>query len=501
MRGIFGIFISLVPAVSLLSCSRELSPSAENTGSRVIEFCTGDPSTKVSISGDVAPGCHLVWNENDQIGIYATRNGRVIGQNYPYSAIPSVFGSGARLQFSSSAYQFRWQDSGEYVFNAYYPFSGVPDNGNDYAVPAEIKTLQNQVAAGDASSLGKYILMKAQTSVTDKQGQVNLDFRSLVSIVELKIKLSGSSAALRNINAVVMSAGDALSASTAHILVNTSEDFGAGLDPLVLNQTVDSVEVDIETPYQMTAYKAGSIYMVVAPGHHPAGSIRVKAVTVDNRECEVTVPAGVDFEANCIYSRTVEFDNSSFVPSGRPYSGPSYRYVPVSSLDALRLGSVIPTYYIPSLDRHCLLTCAPVNRSAPATSLEEIGAGFDEFGNITYMPSEGFVWNLGKDGDCYTLTFISGGQTYQLIGCDQTQGAAISTNLSGYSSYSGYTNTWRAVETAEGLQFMTTASTSRYLYPYYDPDASVPIIVPTWRQAKTLQGGHFVFYYREDLDQ
>lgn len=494
------ILVSVAAAVFSLSCSRELTPAAQNDPQDVIQFLAGDAVTKVGISGNASSGYHFDWKENDQIGIYATKDGKVMGQNYSYTAIPAVIGTGARLQASSSAYQFRWQDAGEYMFNAYYPFSGVPDNGNDYAVPAEVKTIQVQKSADDASNIGKYLLMKARTTVTDEQGLVNLDFRNLVSIVELKLKLSGSSSAARNINAVVMS-GKAVSASTAHILVNTSEEFGANLDPLVLNQTVDSTEVDLETPFKMTATATGSIFLVVAPGHHEAGSIKVKVVSVDNQECEVSVPSAVDFEANGIYSKTLEFDNSSFVKSGRPYAGPSYRYVPVSSLENLRLGSVIPTYFVPELGWHCLLTCAPSNRSAQATSLEEIGAGFDEAGNVTYMPGEGFTWNLGKDGDNYTFTFLSGGQTYQLIGCDQTQGAAVSTNLSGYSSYSGYTNTWRAVETAEGLQFMTTASSSRYLYPYYDPDASVPITIPSWRLPKTLQGGHFVFYYREEVEQ
>lgn len=494
------ILVSAAAAAVLLSCSGELTPAAQSERQDVIQFLAGDAATKVGLSGNASSGYHFNWNENDQIGIYATKDGKIMGQNYSYTAIPDETGASARLQASSSAYQFCWMDAGEYVFNAYYPFSGVPDNGNDYAVPAEVKVKQIQKSVDDPSNIGKYLLMKSGTIVTGDHGLVNLDFHSLVSVVELKLKLSGSSSASRNINAVVMS-GKAVSASTAHILVNTSEEFGADLDPLVLNQTVDSVEVDLENPFKMTASATGSIYVVVAPGHHDAGSIKVKVVTVDNQECEVSVPSAVDFEANGIYTKTVEFNNSSFVKSGRPYAGPTYRYVPVSSLENLEPGSVIPSYFVPELGWHCLLTCAPSNRSAQATSLEEIGAGFDEDGNITYMPAEGFTWNLGKDGDLYTFTFLSGGQTYQLIGCDQTQGAAVSTNLNGYSSYSGYTNTWRAVETTEGLQFMTTASASRYLYPYYDPDAAVPITIPSWRLPKTLQGGHFVFYYKEEVEQ
>lgn len=485
----------LLAAAALSSCENATFEMASEA-LEPVRFAAGIPSAKVSLDCEEM---HFAWDESDIVGIYASADGKVTGQNYPYRVLISEDGGPTRLQASSSAYHFYWKDVQKYTFNAYYPFTGVPESGNDYAVPAEIKTLQRQRCAGDCSNVGKYLLMKATEVSTDKDGLVSLRFRSLVSIVELRLKLSGT-ASSKPINTVTMYAENGLSAPTAHILVNTDEGFSKDMDPLVLNQTVDSVEVVLDEECRIDASHTESVYLVLAPGNHDAGTIRVNVVTSDGYECCVTVSDPVCFEANGYYVRTLEFPNNDFHESGRPVVGPTSRYKAVTALADLKIGKVIPTYYVPALERHCLLTCAPIARSATATSLEEIGATFDSGGNITKMPQEGFEWDLGKEGDYYTFKYTEGGTTYQLIGCDQTQGAAISTNLTGYKTYTGYQNTWKALENDLGIQMVTTANEARYLYPYYDPDGAVPILVPTWRLAKVLQGGYFVFYYYEEIE-
>lgn len=319
MKKIF-IFASLL---ALAACSVEPYEEIQNGESlrgEPLQFCvevaSDDASRTVFTNGE--DGLKVSWSNDDKVGISATKEGKDVGVNYPYQIIPSGDdeGTSAQLKPELSNYQYFCSDVEGCTFRAYYPFAGVVNRPWDGVVA--LPSQQAQAAANSAEHLGGYSFMKSLPyTVSEGESQINLQFYNIYSIVAVRLKLLTETIAPMPIKQISLtsSKGAALAFDAATVDMLSTYEQDKTTAPLTITTPSDHIDMTLASPMTLSA-DGQTVYFMVAPGTHEAGSLKLHMETNNAFAVDVTLEGGVTFEPNKVYTKEVALNAEDFYFNG-----------------------------------------------------------------------------------------------------------------------------------------------------------------------------------------
>lgn len=483
----------LVALVGLLSCTSQTEEPLPASDTETIRFGLSQSLSRADFEADPAGMLSLTWDEGDKVGISAARGEQPLGSNFSY-AVSERFDEGrsALLAAVSNLYQYRWDGEGDYTFFAYYPYTGTQGAGVHYLTQVSLPATQQQAAAGDFSHLKSLWVMKSEPRhIVGKQQTVDLTFRGIYSIVELKLKLAAPDTKSRSIERVQLNAQtNPLAAPIANLTLTSSKEEEKQEPALIVNDGVNYVDVELGQPFTLSDTAEQSIWLLVVPGVHAAGEIGVQLATNDSYRLDLTIPEAVTFEPNKVYRKEVLIDPADFYYYRDP-SAPAVTYFkPVRDMADLTDGEYIISFDFANSDVDYLLQVLPVTRNPIPMTFEAAQVAY--FGDMGIQSiADGYVWNLKADGDNWAISAVgTNGKTYLLNGCNQAQGISIAETLTGhYASTREYSNIWTISVVDSGSWIMQPIlAPARYM--------GVDLVNNQWRfpTVSTASDGSFVFY-------
>lgn len=315
------IYMTIAATLLLAGCSREPATDALRPGGEPLLFSgTGAPSTRTTVDTDAERRLTIAWAEADEVGIYGLSDGRPTGRNFPYVATP-LGENPAQCTFSAkeSATLFKWIGNTAQGYYAYYPYTEVKDREPDAAAhPFSLPAEQVQDKADSPAHIAKYGLMTAtpvQIAASDKSpGGIRFEFANIFSIVELRFRMTSdcslASVPVKRVGLISEAADLAIPAGTVDLTRPVAAD--AAL-PVAVDEGSRSVAAVFGTNPGLGKGQYTSVYLVVAPGNHPAGSLRFEVTAIDNSVYAFTIPEAVAFRPNRHYTRTYELSLDGFV--------------------------------------------------------------------------------------------------------------------------------------------------------------------------------------------
>ena len=480
----------------LMGCSTQSDLQAPASETKDIRFGISQQQARAYFAEDPAGALCVGWDLGDGIGVSATKDGEPFGANYEYRVKESLDeGASAVLTASSTQYTYRWSEEAAYTFYGYYPYTGTPDAEPHYLTSVSLPAEQPQAAVNDFSHLQAWWVMKAEPyTIQGLQEQVELSFRGVFSIVELKLRYAKTPSKNRSIERVQLNAQTTPLAVTIGSLTLTSDKEAEKQEPaLIVNDGVKSVDVPLGRPANLDETTTQSIWLLVAPGAHAAGELAVQLATVDSYRLDMTIPEAVTFEPNKVYRKEVVINPDDFYYYRDP-SAPAVTYFkPIRDISQLTEGEYIISF--DSADAAAtdyLLQVQPIMRNPIPKSFDDAEVTyFEDMGILTV--AAGYVWSLKADGENWTISGEgSNGKTYLLNGCNKAQGVAIAETVTGHyaSSDCEYSNVWviAADDTSGNWIMQSVVAPTRYL----DVDETNM----QWRfpTVTTATKGSFVFY-------
>lgn len=409
MKRIFYILLAGLLTVSV-GCGVQNDSVGEPVGDE-IRFAASQVTSKVDFNTDPAGALNLTWAVGDEIGISATKNGELFGCNYLYSTKEcSEDGTSATLAASSNLFAYRWAEEGNYTFSAYYPFVGVQGSGVHYLTTVSLPAMQNQQCADDYSHLKDMWTMKSGPyTVSGEQSTVQLSFRGVYSIVELKLKYAAATTASRPVERVqLLSSVTPLAANNMSLMLDTDSATDLAEGALVINEGegANGVDVMLAQPLTLSDEQTQSVWLLVVPGEHKAGEIGVQLQTVNSYRLDLTIPEAVNFEPNKVYRKEVVVDAEDFEYYGEePLPEPEPTYEMVTSAADITEG----TYVILTKDSdggiyYALPNETTVSNGAnicpTAYTLDYVSMTLDEEGNVVEADVDNkFKWVITHRGD------------------------------------------------------------------------------------------------------
>ncbi|MDE5624400.1 MAG: DUF5017 domain-containing protein [Alistipes sp.] len=254
----------------------------------------------------------VAWSTTDAVGIFG--RGATTGDNYPYAAAPER-NDPTRCTFASADLGkiFRW-NRGEQNFYAYYPYDEEAD-AEPNALPVVLPTRQQQTGAGSTDHLAGLSVMKAapvtRVFSEEEPAPVEFAFRNLFAMVEIRLKMGETTAIdvpLRQIRLLSDATPLTIAAGTADLTAPADED--------ALTIAEGKHEAVLVFGEQPVLTKTGwqSFWLMVAPGQHPAGTLKLETTAIDNSTCTVELPA-VTFKANRNYRQEATLSLDEFEPA------------------------------------------------------------------------------------------------------------------------------------------------------------------------------------------
>lgn len=285
-------------------------------------FAGQGPAVRFAASGAVASraiveadGTQLdvAWSSGDAIGIFG--RGAVSGDNYPYAAAPDR-NEPAQCSFSPMTLDriFEWRP-GRQEFYACYPYDGTL-RSEPNAWPVSLPTQQVQGAVGSTAHLAALCTMKAApvSRVFDESDDspVEFVFHNLFAMVEIRLKMDAGSSIdvpIRQIKLVSEESALTIPAGT----VDLTAPIGSDYTVLPVEALEESREAVLTFGQQLTVSRSdyGSFWLMVAPGHHAAGNLKLYVTAIDDSVCTVELPEA-DFKSNRNYRRDVELNLDDF---------------------------------------------------------------------------------------------------------------------------------------------------------------------------------------------
>lgn len=462
----------------LMGCSTQSDLQAPASETKDIRFGISQQQARAYFAEDPAGALCVGWDLGDGIGISATKDGEPFGANYEYRVKESLDeGASAVLTASSTQYTYRWSEEAAYTFYGYYPYTGTPDAEPHYLTSVSLPAEQPQAAVNDFSHLQAWWVMKAEPyTIQGLQEQVELSFRGVFSIVELKLRYAKAPSKNRSIERVQLNAQTTPLAVTIGNLTLTSDKVAEKQEPaLIVNDGVKSVDVPLERPANLDETTTQSIWLLVAPGAHAAGELAVQLATVDSYRLDMTIPEAVTFEPNKVYRKEVVINPDDFYYYRDP-SAPAVTYFkPVTKLEDITDGEYLLGFRYTKESPECdyLMPVAPIVRNPILT--DHTTANVAPYLDMGILSVDGhYVWKVtqGTNGLTFRGT-AANGNDYYLIGCDKMQGFSIATSLTegGYKSYIGtYTDEFylSVVENSGGFRLQIAATSARLLNWYTD---------------------------------
>lgn len=312
-------YMMMAAAALWAGCSQEFAADTACTDGKALLFTGAGPaSTRTQIDTDADRRLTIAWAEADEVGIYGLSDGRATGDNFAYVAAP-VKSDPTRCTFSAKDpySMFKWMNNTAQGYYAYYPYAEIEDRRLDATShPLSLPALQVQAAADSPAHIARYGMMTAApveiaASETDTGGGIEFRFANLFSIVEFRFKMSAdcpvASVPVKKLELVSEAADLAIESGT----IDLTQPEAA--QAIAVDEGSRSVTVSFESDPGLTKNAYTSIYLVVAPGIHPAGSLRFDLTAIDNSVNSFTIPEGVEFESNRHYVREYELSLDGFV--------------------------------------------------------------------------------------------------------------------------------------------------------------------------------------------
>ncbi|WP_418991786.1 DUF5017 domain-containing protein [Alistipes sp.] len=299
----------------LAGCSRDVSSDMPLADAEPLHFSSANPATRTTVDTDAERNLRIVWAAGDEVGIYGMSDGRPTGRNYAYTATPCKEDA-ARCTFaaSESSQLFRWIDGTAQGYYAYYPYTGVNDREPDAAAhPFSLPERQVQSQGDSPTHLSQYGLMTAapvEFGPTDmSQGGVEFRFANVFSILELRFKMASDC----SLAAVPVKQVRIVSDASDLAIPQGTIDLTDAAMPLTVEEGSRSIDVGFTENLSLNKERFVSVYLVVAPGTHPAGSLRIELTAIDNSVNSFTVPDAVTFRPNKHYTREYAISLDEFV--------------------------------------------------------------------------------------------------------------------------------------------------------------------------------------------
>lgn len=449
MKKIFDILLVGFAAL-LVGCNMNGDGDTLNNDAQgdVVRFGISEEITKVTFDTDPVGALNILWQEGDQIGISATKDGALFGCNYLYKVEECLDGGvSANLAATSNLYMYRWAEKANYTFCAYYPFKGVQGDGVHYMASLSLPSTQNQQRTGDIDHLKDLWVMKAEpVKVADVQNTIDFSFRGVFSIVELKLRYSEESAASRNIERVQLnSLSEPLAAQVANLMLDTDRATDDREGALAISDGSNAVDVMLEHSISLTTDQTASVWLLVVPGSHAAGELGIQLQTTNSYRLDLTIDEAVNFEPNKVYRKEIVVNPGDFYYWKDPNAPSVTYYKPVTKLEDLTAGEYIIGYDFKNENQEDMwLKCNPATRNPVAGSYEEAEVEF--YGELGILSvADGFVWTLESAGEnrFKISTKDAEGNTWLLNGANKAQGIAIAQTVTGhYQSTDQYSNVW-----------------------------------------------------------
>lgn len=410
MKKIF-IFASLL---ALAACSAE--PYEEIQGADAlrgeplkfsVDMAT-DATRTTFINGE--EGLNVRWNNEDKVGISATKNEEVVGVNFAYKILP-IDGepSSAQLKPETSSYQYFCGEVEGSTFRAYYPFAGVINRAWDgvVALPKE----QSQAVANSPEHLGGYSFMKSLPyTVAEGESQINLQFYNIYSVVALDMSLLTPTLADMPIKKITLSGAEGCALSFDEATVNLQSTYEQDLveSPLTISAPNDHIEMILTTPMVLSE-NGQTLYFMVAPGTHAEGSLRLSVETTNQFAAEYTIAEGVTFEPNKVYHKSIQFNGEDFYFNGLKPSD-------LTSSDEVVLTFTMLKTDAASYGKTYVLPNAPTTSRPTATEIQLSGINIPTNSEIEGAVRDVYKWNIVSNGDdTYTVCHTDyDGTTYYL---------------------------------------------------------------------------------------
>ena len=251
----------LIPIVlaAAVACGREEVPAPNAPGGFTYTFAIEEESRATLDGGGV------LWEAGDRVGMFLEG----------YSGYASVKADQSPKQVTL----YSWSEipAGSYAY-AYYPFR----SGNNDKTAATI-TLSNNQDGGFAAAMpmaGIPFLVQETVEVNNGSAQTNgvIQFVNLAAIIDFRVFSSNSAFTSETVKSVTFQAngvnlaGDAVVDLTA---LSTGEFDDSALELSWSNTVYDNVKVSQSAAVASTSESATAIYMVVAPGTYPSGTITI----------------------------------------------------------------------------------------------------------------------------------------------------------------------------------------------------------------------------------
>ena len=457
--------------LGVVGCSSHSEAVAPASGTDVIRFGVSQSLSRAAFTEDPAGALCIGWEEDDAIGISATKNDTPIGANYEYRIDELLEeGAAANLAASSSQFTYRWSEAAEYTFYGYYPHTGAPNATPHYLAQVSLPAEQPQAAANDFSHLSQWWVMKAEPyTIQGLQQTVQLSFRGVFSIVELKLRYAKPLNKSRQIERVQLNAATTPLAVVNGNLTLTSTKEAEKQEPaLIVNDGVNSVDVPLARVTELSDSETQSIWLLVAPGQHAAGELSVKLMSLDSYHVDVTIPDAVTFEPNKVYRKEVVVNPDDFYYYRDP-SAPAVTYFKqVTTVEEITDGEYLLgfryTGVTPAQDY--LVPVAPIARNPIVTTYDTANVAYYlDFGVLSV--DSHYVWTVTKGDKGFTFRgTAANGSSYYLLACNKAQGFSIATSLTEgvYNSYKGtYTDqlALTALDDGSGFRMQETATSAR----------------------------------------
>ena len=308
-------------AVVLAGCSRDAASWSEPVSGEPVRFSASGVSTRTSVEAGTDGCLTISWAEGDQVGIYGMSDGRSIGNNYTYVSVPFEE-EPSRCSFSAEdpSKLFTWKHETAQGYYAYYPYTQV--EGRELSAtthPFSLPAAQTQSAANSPEHLARYGLLTAQpveiAASDEAHGGVQFNFSNAFSIVELRLKMTADcpieTVPLKQIRLVAESGNLAIPTGTIDLTVPIGSDPEL---PVTVEEGSPEVVLGFDGSFEVGKEAYVSAYLLVAPGSHAAGSVRLELTAIDNSIRSTTFSEAISLLPNHHYTKTFDLSLDEFEP-------------------------------------------------------------------------------------------------------------------------------------------------------------------------------------------
>ena len=484
------------------------------TNGKPLQFTAGvasDAARTVFTYGE--EGLSVNWSADDKVGIFATKEDKALGVNYPYQIIP-VVGSetaAAQLKPEYSSYQYYCNDVEGATFCAYYPFAGSANREWDgvVALPKE----QSQAVANSSEHLGGYSFMKSKAyTVGEGESQINLEFYNIYSVVALNLSLLSETIAPMPIQQITLSSdkGVALAFDAATVNLTTSYEEDMVAAPIAITEPSDNIKMTLSTAVTLSE-DGSTLYFMVAPGAHEDGSLKLHLETTNSFAADITLEGAVTFEPNKYYNKTVELNAEDFYFNG------------LKPADLTETDDVVITFTFTKAEavasnKTFVLPNTPTASRPTATEISKSGINVPTGSDIEGAVRDVYKWNFvakgdgtyeirhtAEDGTVYYLTQGTGSTDLFVLTAEAATDGGYNTAWTFETESLGYKMSttgerWVGV-TSDSTKFSPWMTAPGYvsIYRVTDPTSIKPNLITSASQVTA--GDYIILYnYRKTVD-